>query len=235
MKLKALNKLDPKFGYPDNMEYKDEKFHGHQIGVAIAILNDDNTVHENLMKKDLQDSDELLQELLGSDAKLIEEDITQLDDKEELHKRKVVYLPYAVIDSPCFKPTINFDCIDDASNSYHDVAIEILFVADGLNRYVVLHGKTRNMSMFDMVRTAFDDEEQLVDMGFRKGSEEDEQGSGWYLDMYNEAGASFDVALGYDGDSILSNTNSIRLIGIETFIDGEDDNQQEEEMIVYKE
>jgi len=235
MKLKSLNKLDEKFGYPNTMEYKNDKFHGHQIGVAIAILNQDDSIHENLMKKDIKDSDELLKELLSSDAKLIEDEITQLDDKGELHKRKVIYLPYAAIESPCFKPTINFDCIDDAANSYHDVAIEILFVVDGLNRYVVLHGRTRNMSMFDMVETSFNDEEELIKMGFRKGTEDDEEGPGWYLDMYNEAGADFDVALGCNGCDILSNVNSIRLIGIETFIDGEEEEDKEEEMTVYKE
>lgn len=235
MKLKSLNNLDPKFGFPNEMGYENENFHGHQIGVAVCIENMDGSIFKNMLKEGTKNADDVLKELLSSGAKFIEEDITQMDDENNLHRRKIVYLPYAAIESSCFQPTINFDCVDDAVNTHHHVKIEVLFVADQLNRYVIVETDTQNVSMLELVNDTFNDDESLEELGFKHLTDCDD-GEGWYLDMYNEAGAKFDVNLGLTGDQILTNVNSVRLISIETFMEeNRKEEQKDEEITVYKE
>lgn len=201
MIFKSLNHLDPKFGYPDEIQYDDKRFHGHQKGVVIGLKNvNTNKIEQNFLSESIENRDELLEELLSLEGVIIvQENITQFDEAgKHLIPKILYYLPYAVKDHSIFQPTLNDDNVETrASNVSNRFEVEILFVTDNLNRYVTIPFETRNISMFesvdDMFDDIFDENHELYKAGMRWKDETEDEEAGYYLDFYNEAGQRFDV------------------------------------------
>ena len=81
MILKSINKNLDKFGFPETLEYNNDKFHGHQKGVAIGVKdNKTNKFVENFLSKSLGDDstrDFLLNDLVQDpEILLVEDNIT---------------------------------------------------------------------------------------------------------------------------------------------------------------
>lgn len=195
MNLHILNEALTKYGFSKELKYVDDKFHGHQRGVAICLANLDATIgqpiiYENYLPEALHDKskNENLLEILNDPAivKLYQR-ITQ-EEKGQLVCRTLVYVPYYVMDHTCFAPTINFDNVDpdlDGSYDLYKADIELLFVCDGTNRYCTLHGLLKNVSIWDAIEGAFEHRELLESMGCvftDKNSQE------LTLDFYDEVG-----------------------------------------------
>lgn len=201
MILKSLNHLDPKFGYPDEIQYDDKRFHGHQKGVCIGLKNvNTNKIEQNFLSESIENRDELLEELLSLEGVILaQESITQFDEAgKNLIPKILYYLPYAVKDHSVFQPTLNDDNVETrASNVSNRFEVEILFVTDNLNRYITIPFETRNISMFesvdDMFDDTFDEDHKLYKAGMRWKDETEDEEAGYYLDFYNEAGKRFDV------------------------------------------
>lgn len=239
MILKSLNNLDPKFGYPNEIQYEDKRFNGHQKGVCIALKNmSTGAIEENFISESLQDRDALLEELLTTEGIVIVEDnITQFDEnRKNLIPKKLYYLPYAVKEHSIFKPTVNDDNVEtQASNVTNRFEVEILFVVDHLNRYITTTFETRNISMFESVNdmfedcffSGFDEEHELYQAGVRWHEETEDEEAGYYLDFYNEAGQRFDLVFTHIED-LKAAIASIRLINQVLIIDkvGEDNGGQ---------
>ena len=115
MILKSINKNLDKFGFPETLEYNNDKFHGHQKGVAIGVKdNKTNKFVENFLSESLGDDstrDFLLNDLVQDpEILLVEDNITQMVN-DELVPRTVYYIPYFVENHSCLQPTINFNNI----------------------------------------------------------------------------------------------------------------------------
>ena len=233
MILKSLNHLDPKFGFPNEVQYENPSFHGHQKGMCLGIRNlQTNAIEVNYLSSTLENRDELLEELLSLDNILLVEDtITQFDeDEKNLIPKVVYYLPYAVMDHSIFKPTLNDVNIETEScNVTNRFEVEVLFVKEGLNRYITIPFTTRNVSMFEAVQGAFDgvffsdhfdDGHELYHAGVRWLEESEDREEGFYLDFYNEAGQEF--YLGFSDIASLRDTiASVRLLSHVLIIDKE--------------
>lgn len=230
MILKSLNKLDPKFGYPDEIQYENPNFHGHQKGVCIALKNDvTNEIEQNFISESIENKDALLEELLSmQDVLLVEDHITQLDEHGGLVPKTLYYLPYAVKEHSIFSPTLNDVNVETEScNVTNRFEVEILFVKEGLNRYMTIPYETRNISVFDSVLHTFDgiffsdhfdESHELYKAGVRWEEESEDRQEGFYLDFYNEVGQEF--FLGFSDMSSLRDTiASVRLLSQILLID----------------
>lgn len=245
MILKSLNNLDQKYGFANALEYEDESYHGHQRGIAVCIMNQDGSFYRNMIVPlDLNaDKDELTRELLkDKKVKLLVDDMGFLDEVTGLPiKRTVYYLPYAVINHSCFKPTINYDGVDDDSNNQHQLTIEVLLCSKCVNRYFTIETTTVYDGPIQILESFLHDTDAMKEKGFEyiDDEEAEKQGTkkGWYIDMYNEAGP---VGLVYVGDTIpeiLSKVNSLRIIDINTISSSNDGNneQETENVVLYSE
>lgn len=192
MKLRSLNigKGIDKYGYPDNLEYEDDNFHGHQKGIAIGIQDDatkewvNNLLSENLGDKSVRDM--MLNDLIQDPSILIvENNIAQMVDNI-IRARTIYYLPYYVVDHSCLMPTLNFKNIDCATP--YKVTIELLFVTDsGVNRYITIETVTKYLCLLDIVDSLFDEMSQNTIPEITQEIN-GKHGTGYYLDFYNEAG-----------------------------------------------
>ena len=241
MKLKSLNKLDPKYGFPDTVWFDDENYHGHQRGIALCIKEEDTgEIYRNYIKPldGNADADELAKELINDkNIKLLVDEETYFNEGEgKLSKRILYQLPYANIDSSAFKTTVNFDGADDDPDHNHKMTIEVLFVINGLNRYIEIVTETTDEGPVQAAINYLKNPDNLVDIGFERVEDDDEIEDGWYLEVYNEANKEGSAFMGATPEDILLYINSIRLIGIETFAaKGESDETKPEEVTVYAE
>lgn len=200
MILKSINKNLDKFGFPETLEYNNDKFHGHQKGIAVGVKdNKTNKFVENFLSKSLGDDstrDFLLNDLVQDpEILLVEDNITQMVNNE-LVPRTVYYIPYFVENHSCLQPTINFNNISGACNVSYEIKVELLFATDdGLNRYMVVDFNTTNVPIFDLVNDIFD--EELPDVVYNKDGE---NGPGYYLDFYDEAGQVYNVCVNRSED-----------------------------------
>lgn len=222
MKLFPLNRdntILEECGYSDVLEFKDDKFHGHQKGVAICIINKQTgVVEDNMLHKELQNRDELLQKILESkDIIKVVDDITQFQNGK-LIKKQIFFLPYIVSGHSVFKETVNYDNVSGATNVKYALDVEILFVHEHLNRYITVNIGTTNVSIMDAVYGMFEDDELLQlefpNYGFwYNHTESEEYGKGWVVDFYDEAGNRYEYAF-EDGERLRDTIASVRLIEI---------------------
>ena len=211
MIIKSLNKDLTKFGYPNQMEYNNPNFNGHQIGIAICIKNNiTNKIEENLLSKSLGDDktrDELLKELLNNNNKIVTDIITQCNDENKLVPKTIYYLPYYIIDHSRFKPTILYSNVENYLNNYYSIEIELLLVSDNTCRYITVPIQTQNISIFDCINDLFEYDNNISDII--------EKDNSYILDFYSESGERFDLAFNKLED-IRNLIVSMRLISIIT-------------------
>lgn len=211
MIIKSLNKDLTKFGYPNQMEYNNPNFNGHQIGIAICIKNNiTNKIEENLLSKSLGDDktrDELLKELLNNNNKIVTDIITQCNDENKLVPKTIYYLPYYIIDHSRFKPTILYSNVENYLNNYYSIEIELLLVSDNTCRYITVPIQTQNISIFDCINDLFEYDNNISDII--------EKDNSYILDFYSESGERFDLAFNKLED-IRNLIVSMRLISITT-------------------
>lgn len=197
MKLHVLNTKLADYGFAKELDYADKTFHGHQKGVAIALINYDYDpgvkpleVFENYLPAAVIDDDReksLVAILNDASITKLYQRVT-MEVGEQLVARMIVYVPYYVVDHTCFAPTLNFDNVDPHLDGVYEpfkVDIELLFVCDGMNRYTTFHGLLKNVSIWDAVDSIFDHKELLQGLGcvFKKESNQE-----FTLDFYNEVG-----------------------------------------------
>lgn len=218
MKIKALNgDKAVKYGYEAELGYDNPRFHGHQIGICIGVIdNKTNNIVRNALPDNKPDNikDKLLRELLADESIIkVESPITQFEDGN-LVPRTVYYLPYAVEGHSIYEPTCNFANIVPASNVVNHVTIEILFVEENLNRYITYKYDTVNVSIFDEISDL-----EITDIPDVVYQDEDaEEGEGYYLDFYDEAGNRIDLCF-QDWERLRDTIASIRLLDVVTEIE----------------
>lgn len=228
MKLIPLNKEIPiidECGYGDILEFNNDKFHGHQKGVAICIINKQTgVVEQNMLREKLKDRDKLLKMILESKTiiKVVDE-ITQLEDGK-LVPKQIFYLPYMVDGHSAFKGTVNWDNVSGATNVSYELDIEILFVHEHLNRYITVHASTVNVSIMDIIYGMFEEDDFLEKELPLHGIEWREPGGedgleGYVVDFYDEAGNRYEYGFP-NGERLRDTIASVRLIGIEMEIEG---------------
>ena len=140
--------------------------------------------------------------------------ITQLED-DHLVERTIYYLPYAVEGHSIYEPTFNFANIVPASNVINHVTVEILFVEQNLNRYVTNKYNTVNVSMME---TIYDMEiTDIPDIVYKHVDEDPEEGEGYYLDFYDEAGTRVDLCFPH-WERLCDSIVSVRLLNVVTEI-----------------
>lgn len=233
MKLRALNANTERFGYAQTLEYNNPRFNGHQLGVALCVINNETkTIEENHLSETLGDKetrDFLLGELLHEKkAILMEEMIMQLDENNNLVPKTIYYLPYFVEEHSRFKPTVLNDNIGGACNVRYDVQVELIFVTEELCRYFTVPFKTRNIPVMGLVNDLFEDEEALRDLGIKWENHTEDDEPGYVLDFYNEAGRRFNLSFS-SLEKLKDTLVSVRAISIQCHIDGEDEDGNESE------
>lgn len=217
MKLRALNgDKAVKYGYEPELGYDNPNFHGHQIGIAIGII-DGNTgdIVRNSLPTIISDEtkrDSMLKEIIANESIIkVEQVVTQVVDNK-LVPRIIYYLPYAVVEHSVYQPTVNFANICPAENATNYVTVEILFVEDGLNRYVTYTYETVNVSVMDEIYN-MDSPQDIPGIEYRENSEE----YGYYLDFYDEAGDKTELCF-EEWDRLRDAIVSVRILDIETRI-----------------
>ena len=226
MILKALNgdKL-ARYGYDDELVYTNDTFHGHQIGISIGVTNTlTNDIVHNYISETQGDETERNRTLKAiiDDTSIvkIEKPITQFENGTMV-QRTIWMLPYAAIEHSAFRETLNFSNIVSAENATNHVVVELLFVHDSLNRYLTVSFDTVDVSIMDVVHDLFEYpnelEEWTTDIKYVK---DDERGTGYCLDFYDEAGEK--IVLHFPTlwdlrDAIVS----VRLLEVNTIIEGD--------------
>lgn len=227
MKLIPLNKdcdILKECGFEGALTYDNPKFHGHQKGVAICLINKETgRVENNMLSEKLGDKrrDDILKMILES--KTIVKVVDEINQYEEgrLIKKQIFYLPYIVEGHSVFKPTINYDNISGATNVEYQLDIEILFVHENLNRYITVHVTTTNVSIMDSIYYMFEDDDLLKEELLLHGieyvssyEESDEDGcTGYNVDFYDEAGNMYHYGFP-SGERLRDTVASVRLVGI---------------------
>lgn len=143
MKIRSLNQIPEKYGMAEVIEYNNDSFKGHQIGLCVGIKdNQTGELKSHIASKDPNISDvELLEEFLKEDFLILEDTINNIiEDKLVLNAKTFYYVPYYVIDHSVFQPTPNFTNISFAQNVKNHVKYEVLFVDEEEygNRYLTL-------------------------------------------------------------------------------------------------
>jgi hypothetical protein len=218
MKIKALNgDKTAKYGYEAELGYDNPKFHGHQIGICIGVIDNlSGKIVRNALPDSLENRDEKLLEILADNGIIkVESPITQLED-DHLVGRTVYYLPYSVEGHSIYEPTCNFTNIVPASNVVNHVTAEILFVEENLNRYVVYNYDTVNISLMDIIHDM--EIENIPDVVYQ--DEDAEEGEGYYLDFYDEAGTRIDLCFP-NWERLRDSIASVRLLNVITEIEKE--------------
>lgn len=221
-----LQELD--VGYTDILEYNDPRFHGHQKGVAICIINKETgAVEKNMLNGAPEDKkDEYLKEILESKQVIkVVDDIHQYEN-DKLIPKQIFFLPYIVADHPVFKQTVNNMNISGAINVHYEVDVELLFVHNNLNRYILIHFTTQNVSIMDCVHGLFDEDdtlrEEMANNGIAYIEEENEDGEwGYGVDYYDEAGNRevFYYSGDWAGERLRDDLVSMRVINMKEIID----------------
>ena len=226
MKIIAVNKgID---GYLDEMQYDNKEFNGHQVGVAVCVTNNaTGDITDNFSKKSIQELQEMLDD---KTILLLEEKITQVEGGK-LVPKTVYSLPYYVEQHSISKPTVNNQELETSLGMTCYSETEILFVHDGLNRYVTVRFASKNTSLMDLVYDAFSsgqgNEAFLESMGIHYGILDDYENAeeyesadeGYILDFYNETGARTDFIFG-SLERLRDSIMSMRLINCEQVKDG---------------
>lgn len=221
MKIIAVNKDVP--GYPNEMGYNNPEFNGHQIGIAVFVINNvTGKIDDNLTKLSLDEVNDMLN---NESIIFIHESITQVDNGE-LVPKTIYYLPYYVDGHSLARPSVN-NVNTDTDRGYTCYSeIELLFVHEGLNRYLTVNLASKGIPLIDLVDDAFtsgrDNEAFLNSMGisYVECCEDDEEESGYVLDFYNEAGGRTEFT--FSRLELLRNCLvSIRLIKCDHIKDGD--------------
>lgn len=226
MIIKSINKNIKKYGFPEEMEYSNPDFNGHQVGIIICIQrNDTKKIEKNYLPENLGDEatrDFLLGELLHEKkAVLITEEIVQYEDEGEegvvsLIPKTAYYMPYYVKDHSRFKPTVTELNVTDSCNTSYEYEVEILFATDGLCRYITIPFKTRNIPVMNSVYSLFNFGSDLEEVGFKYNEETD----AYTLDFYNEAGHKVDLT--FEPKEFRDLIVSMRVISMVCKIDDEE-------------
>lgn len=112
MKLKCINNDMKKFGFPSCVNSDNNNFNGHQIGVAICMMNaETNAIEANYLDKALgteQERDMILKKLLNKKTITLATDtITQYNDNTDQFESKLLYfMPYIPVNHSRLKPTV---------------------------------------------------------------------------------------------------------------------------------
>lgn len=236
MTLRSINTGNiEKYGYSKELTYSDTSFRGHQTGIAVAILDNNETrdIHANFLSKSLGDDDtrnELLMELLeDKDICLDSESITQLDEHHNLVERTVYYMPYDVVTHSRYLPTVDNRNIENIHDMYYEATVELLLVEEGLSRYITISFETKNMSVMDLVNDFFDaeDSDEFLQAGIRwqtvKESEFDE--AGYVLDFYDYYGHKYNLIFS-SAERLRDAIVSMRLIRLMPYNIEGDDNEE---------
>lgn len=169
VELVSLNKnLNPEWGFPLSLQYNEDNFNGHQVGLGIAILNKNKEVSMNLLSSNIDSElkDKYLNEMLErKDIVLTYRKIIAMSNDGKLEKSYQVCLPYSIKNHSIFEPTNNFESMLDINLSddeiktgcYCDINIELLLVKHGLNRYYTISKQVRDNSEVDSMYGAIDD------------------------------------------------------------------------------
>lgn len=229
MQLASLNKIPEKYGLPQEMEYKNNSFYGHQLGLCIGEKNNQNGDLKSFIswpgKQDK--STEVLEEILKEKGLLIIEDrITRFShDTKELLSFSLYYLPYYVKGHSAYKPTINYENISNSTNIKQHVEYEVLFVSnedDELNCYLNLtydsspHKYGSPCSMYDLMTGLEDELDDIAkdDSDNRIYKIKDEEGSRWAINFYDKIGNSYPYEF-KDYSTLLDCVTSIRMVEYE--------------------
>ena len=214
MFIKSLNgdKLEP-YGFAKELQYENPDFNGHQLGICIGILNEDNTIAKNFINmNDCSDKecDNILHSIIN-DVNIIklEAEVNEFEDGIIKH-RKVYYVPYAVMDHSIFLSTVNNANISE--NKENVVTIEVLFEYNGLNRYITHTYKTLSQSLMHYV---YHDLMTNLKDTVIENHEDGYTVSGYTLDFYNEVGTRYDVNFKYI-ETLRDAITSVRIIEITT-------------------
>lgn len=192
-------------------EFIVKNFYGHQYGVLIATLDENHKIIEDV----LNIGEDLINVIIHNKDNVILSDEWFTTD---LKKRNNIYLPYAVSDHSIFEPTINFDDIGTRIISEHSDGVEYYIEAcivlnsykssynNGFiyNRYLNFKIQIPNDETLDKSLNIFNLYYMFLDNLLFKDSEVIS------IEMYDEVGK--EVRLSMDKESILNNTNSLRLI-----------------------
>lgn len=233
MKLIALNKNTEKYGYQQELEYGDDSFNGHQIGVAVCVQNElTQEIEFNYLSEKLGDKetrDFALGELLREKkCVFISETFSQFDENGELVPKSIYYLPYYVAGHSRFEPTITYENVNDNPNKTYDIQVELIFSKDGLFRYFTMPIKTKNVSVMDCVYDTFGfstDPVALEDIGIKWQDGTEDTEAGYVLDFYNEAGKRYDLIFSCTED-LRDAIVSMRVIDFVCHIDGEENGDE---------
>ena len=240
MKLIALNKGLDKYGYADEMEWSQEGFNGHQKGIAIG------EVKRVDFKEDLCEGDIIKNYLPSSDAdkakhliEIIKDDSivlvgingTDYDKRSgSLIPTETLYLPYGIEGHSVYEPSVNFYNVNIGPEEINDIEIELCFVIDGLNHYIVIERHTSTSSIFGTVMEFLDDVEFaqennftgddflsiIEDIGAYPSADTDISNKAYYMDFYDEAGNTFRIDLTHPHNRLRNALVSMRLINIVT-------------------
>lgn len=218
MKFHALNERIVDYGFPLEIEDKDESFHGHSRGIMFALVNPNGTVLKNHMPgpKGLshcgnRDPGEALKQLIEDSS------ITKLtqhfysNEPGGIEEQIGYYVPYYVVGHSMFQPTLNYDNIIDDGNHQNYVDIELILTYHGWNRYITAHLKTVNISIMTALFQSFtgvSSNEFLESLGFEKAFD-----GGYTIKFYNEIGDSEKIYF-RDAGAIYDAIVSMRVIGL---------------------
>ncbi len=226
MILKALNgNRLAQYGYADELEYTNDGFHGHQIGISIGVTDTmtgdiiDTYISET--QGDMDTRKGILRSIIDDTTVIkIEKPITQIDNGAIVAKT-IWFVPYAVKGHSVFRETVNFNnivCADDVTN--HAV-VELLFSHEGLNRYMTISFDTAAASMMDTVYDLFEysQHSRFDELATEIVRIQDDANEVHYqLDFYDEAGEKvvLDFSTIWDLRDALA---SVRLLEVDTIIE----------------
>ena len=232
MKVISLNKNIGKYNFLNEIEYRSPNFFGHQTGILIGILSQDEKWDKLGVPGETEEEKvKLANEILADKSLIIvEEKITQIENNN-LVPKKVYYLPYYVEEHTAFKPTINYTNISNSSNVKQTITYEILLVDDwGCNRYItktIVTGPVgfnggQPYKAYDFMHSLELEIQDMIDNNdyqIRVATSDGEEYSDGdiLIDFYDEKGSVYTQAFSSIG-GVLDTVVSIRIVGYDSEI-----------------
>lgn len=230
MILKSLNgdKL-AKYGYDSELEYVNNNFHGHQLGISIGVTDKvTGDIVRNFITPshgNIETRNKILLSIIEDEAIIkVEKHVTQFEEGRIAH-RVIWFAPYAVQEHSVFKETANFSNLScEYENAVNHVVLELLFVEDNLNRYVTASYSSHDVSIMEFINDVFDSDSTIVEwtdeIKYLCDDDDDYQNGhrGYSLDFYDEAGEK--TMLYFDSMKRLRDALvSVRLLEVYTIIE----------------
>lgn len=214
MTVNAINSVP---GFPEHVTLKDDTFKGDQIGICVAITNNETCeIEKDYIPDDAKKYFTAESLLNDKNIKFVTRTIAQFNkDETKLVNKTMHYLPYANPNCSKYSPTVMDEPVACGCNTRNELEIEVaLALNENITRYLTCKLVTKNISMLELIHDIFESEDTITDtfpndVKWDNGYDDDD--TGLHVTMYFDYGDEYEAVFP-TADAMMQAITSVRII-----------------------